>query len=135
MMIRTIKWTQAELTILEAKAELYTPKQIASILKRHGYFRTTIAIATKLWALGYSTRPFLDNYSGAEIARILIVHPTTVSGWVRRGWLKAKKRSPKIYQIRKWHLKQFFDNPPQHLKKRIASLDKEAVNYLLGRRA
>ena len=82
MIIKTTKWTEAELTILEAKAELYTPKQIASILKRHGYFRTPDAISTKLWSLGYSTRPFLDNYSAAEIARILCVHPTTVSGWV-----------------------------------------------------
>ncbi len=77
------KWTDEELAIIEAKAELYTPKQIASILKRHGYFRTTIAIATKLWVLGYSTSPFLDNYSSAEIARVLCVHSTTVSGWVR----------------------------------------------------
>ncbi|WP_341531330.1 helix-turn-helix domain-containing protein (plasmid) [Nostoc sp. UHCC 0302] len=83
MIIKTTKWTEAELTILEAKAELYTPKQIASILKRHGYFRTPDAISTKLWNLGYSTRPFLDNYSAAEIARILCVHRTTVSGWVR----------------------------------------------------
>ncbi len=77
------KWTDEELAIIEAKAELYNPKQIASILKRHGYFRTPIAIATKLWALGYSTSPFLDNYSSAEIARVLCVHCTTVSGWVR----------------------------------------------------
>ncbi|WP_341532041.1 hypothetical protein WKK05_40845 (plasmid) [Nostoc sp. UHCC 0302] len=89
MIIKTTKWTEEELTILEAKAELYTPKQIASILKRHGYFRTPDAISTKLWNLGYSTRPFLDNYSAAEIARILCVHPTTVSGWVRRGWLST----------------------------------------------
>ncbi|MBW4458455.1 MAG: hypothetical protein KME55_41015 [Nostoc indistinguendum CM1-VF10] len=77
------KWTNEELGIIEAKAELYTPKQIASILKRHSYFRTPIAIATKLWALGYSTSPFLDNYSSAEIARVLCVHSTTISGWVR----------------------------------------------------
>ncbi|AUB44274.1 hypothetical protein COO91_10497 (plasmid) [Nostoc flagelliforme CCNUN1] len=129
------KWTDEELGIIEAKAELYTPKQIASILKRHGYFRTPIAIATKLWALGYSTSPFLDNYSSAEIARVLCVHSTTVSGWVRRGWLKTSRRSSKRYQVRRWHLKQFFDNPPQHLKKRIASIDSEAINYLLGKQA
>jgi hypothetical protein len=93
------KWTNEELGIIEAKAELYTPKQIASILKRHGYFRTTIAIATKLWALGYSTSPFLDNYSSAEIARILCVHSTTVSGWLRRGWLKTSRRCSKRYQV------------------------------------
>ncbi|WP_242056081.1 terminase gpP N-terminus-related DNA-binding protein, partial [Nostoc flagelliforme] len=101
----------------------------------HGYFRTPIAIATKLWALGYSTSPFLDNYSSAEIARVLCVHSTTVSGWVRRGWLKTSRRSSKRYQVRRWHLKSFFENPPQHLKKRIASIDSEAINYLLGRKA
>ncbi len=34
-----------------------------------------------------------------------------------------------------WHLKQFLDHPPQSIKKRITSLDPEAINYLLGRRA
>jgi hypothetical protein len=33
------------------------------------------------------------------------------------------RRSSKRYQVRRWHLKNFFDNPPQHLKKRIASID------------
>ncbi|NDJ25915.1 hypothetical protein GS682_30885 [Nostoc sp. B(2019)] len=84
---------------------------------------------------GYSVRPTLDNYSCKEIAQVLDLSLSTVCFWVRRGWLKAKRRSPKHYQIRKWHLKQFFDNPPQSIEKRIAALDKEAVNYLLGRRA
>jgi hypothetical protein len=135
MIIKSIKWTEEELTILEAKAEVYTPKQIASILTRYGYFRTQSAISTKLWNLGYSARPSLDNYSAAEIARILCIPRTTVASWVRRGWLSTGKHSPKYYQIRKWHLKQFFDNPPHQIKKRIAALDSEAINYLLGRKA
>ncbi|MBW4617446.1 MAG: hypothetical protein KME21_30360 [Desmonostoc vinosum HA7617-LM4] len=89
----------------------------------------------KLNSLGYSTRPTLDNYSCKEIAQVLCLSLSTVCFWVRRGWLKGKKRSPKIYQIRKWHLKKFLLNPPHHLKKRIASLDPQAINYLLGRRA
>ncbi|MHC5823587.1 MAG: hypothetical protein ACYT04_49080 [Nostoc sp.] len=52
-----------------------------------------------------------------------------------RGWLKTTRRSSKRYQVRRWHLKSFFENPPQHLKKRIASIDSEAINYLLGRKA
>lgn len=131
----SIKWTDEELAIIEAKAEVYTVKQIASILKRRGYYRTPVAIFLKLNSLGYSVRPTLDNYSCQEIAQVLQLNFSTVTRWVKRGWLKATKRSARHYQIRRWHLKQFFDNPPQSIKKRITSLDPEAINYLLGRKA
>ncbi|MHC5770586.1 MAG: MerR family transcriptional regulator [Nostoc sp.] len=131
----SIKWTDEELTIIEAKAEVYTVKQIASILKRRGYQRTPVAIYLKLNNLGYSARPTLDNYSCQEIAQVLQLNFSTVTRWVKRGWLKATRRSARHYQVRKWHLKQFFENPPQSIKKRITSLDPEAINYLLGRKA
>ncbi len=129
------KWTDEELAIIEAKAEVYTVKQIASSLKRRGYHRTIHAIELKLQKLGYSLRPTLDNYSCQEIASVLNLSLKSVYRWVNRGWLKAKKRSAKHYQIRRWNLKRFLSNPPQHLKKRIASIDPQAINYLLGRRA
>jgi repressor of nif and glnA expression len=47
----SIKWTNEELGIIEEKAEVYTIKQIASILKRRGYERTPIAIYLKLNSL------------------------------------------------------------------------------------
>ncbi|MFW9259856.1 MULTISPECIES: helix-turn-helix domain-containing protein [unclassified Nostoc] len=131
----SIKWTDEELAIIEAKAEVYTIKQISSILKRRGYQRTPIAIYLKLNSLGYSARPTLDNYSCQEIAQVLQLNFSTVTRWVKRGWLKATRRSARHYQIRRWHLKQFFENPPQSIKKRIAALDTEAINYLLGRKA
>ncbi|MBW4617745.1 MAG: hypothetical protein KME21_32065, partial [Desmonostoc vinosum HA7617-LM4] len=59
---------------------------------------------------------------------------STVRLWIKRGWLKANERSPKHYQIRIWHLKQFLENPPHQIKKRIAAIDSQAVNYLLGRK-
>jgi hypothetical protein len=118
------KWTDEELTIIETKAEIYTIKQIASILKRRGYQRTPVAIYLKLNNLGYSARPTLDNYSCQEIAQVLQLNFSTVT-----------RRSARHYQIRKWDLKQFFDNPPQSIKKRIAALDVEAINYLLGKQA
>ncbi len=92
-------------------------------------------IEIKLNKLGYSLRPTLDNYSCHEIASVLNLSLDSVYQWVNKGWLRAKKRSPKIYQIRRWHLKQFLSNPPHHLKKRIASIDPQAINYLLGRHA
>ncbi|MCC5619626.1 helix-turn-helix domain-containing protein [Nostoc sp. CHAB 5836] len=90
------KWTEQELKIIEVKAEIYTIKQIAQVLR---------------------------------------LNLSTVTRWVKRGWLKATRRSAKHYQIRRWHLKQFLEHPPQSIKKRITSLDPEAINYLLGRRA
>ncbi|WP_416212836.1 helix-turn-helix domain-containing protein [Nostoc sp. LEGE 12450] len=89
----------------------------------------------KLNSLGYSAHPTLDNYSCKEIAQVLQLNFSTVTRWVKRGWLKATRRSARHYQIRRWHLKQFFENPPQSIKKRIAALDVEAINYLLGRKA
>ncbi|MBW4565941.1 MAG: hypothetical protein KME32_33650 [Mojavia pulchra JT2-VF2] len=83
------------------------------------------------------TRQFtdLDNYTCHQIANILSLNLSTIRLWVHRGWLKANKRYPKHYEIRIWHLKQFLENPPQQIKKRIAALDHEAINYLLGRKA
>jgi hypothetical protein len=78
----SIKWTDEELAIIEEKAEVYTIKQIASILKRRGYQRTPIAIYLKLNSLGYSARPTLDNYSCKEIAQVLKLNFSTVSRWV-----------------------------------------------------
>ncbi|WP_267921676.1 hypothetical protein [Nostoc favosum] len=39
-----IKWSYEELAIIEAKAEVYTIKQIASSLKRRGFSRTSVAM-------------------------------------------------------------------------------------------
>lgn len=127
-----IRWTKEELATLEEMAEMFTVKQIAFRLKRRGYYRTELAIACKLYALGYSTRPTLDNYSCSEIAKNLCLHPTTITKWVRQGWLKAKKRSVHCYQVRSQDLKQFFQNPPASIRKRIAAIDPQVISYLVG---
>ncbi|MBW4565906.1 MAG: hypothetical protein KME32_33465 [Mojavia pulchra JT2-VF2] len=127
-----IKWDDNELATLDEMAEMYTPKQIVFRLKRRGYTRTVSAVTKKLYSLGYSTRPVLDNYSCREIANNLCVPPSTVVNWVRQGWLKAKKRCVNRYQVKSRDLKRFFNNPPQPIKKRIADLDPQVVRYLVG---
>ncbi|MBD2504665.1 MerR family transcriptional regulator [Anabaena azotica] len=126
------RWTEAELITLEQMAETYTVKQIAFRLKRRGYYRSELAITYKLYTLGYSTRPTLDNYSCREIAKNLCLHPTTITKWVRQGWLKAKKRSIHCYQVRSKDLKRFFQNPPASIRKRIAAIDPQVISYLVG---
>ncbi|MBD2505622.1 hypothetical protein H6G83_34375, partial [Anabaena azotica FACHB-119] len=44
------------------------------------------------------------------------------------------KRCPKYYEIGTGHLREFLNNPPQQIKKRISSLDTEAINHLLGKK-
>jgi transposase len=77
----------------------------------------------------------IDNCNCHEIASILSLNLSTVRRWIQRGWLKAKGRAPKHYQIRTWHLEQFLENPPQQIKKRIAALDTKSINYLLRGKA
>lgn len=72
-----------------------------------------------------------NNYSCHQIASVLSLNLSTVRLWINRGWLKADDRFPKHYQVKIGHLKQFLENPPHQIRKRIASLDSEVINYLL----
>ncbi|MCC5639778.1 hypothetical protein LC593_28930 [Nostoc sp. CHAB 5844] len=72
-----------------------------------------------------------SNYICHQIASILRLNLSIVRLWINRGWLKADNRSPKYYEIKTGHLKQFLENPPQQIKKRIAALDSAAIKYLL----
>ncbi|WP_341530154.1 helix-turn-helix domain-containing protein [Nostoc sp. UHCC 0302] len=126
------QWTDKELETLEEMACLYSVKQIAYRLKRRGYKRSTSAIQNKLRSLGYSARPVLDNYNCCEIARVLQLNSATVWSWVNKGWIRTTRRSGRYYQIKSKDLKRFLQNPPQRIKNRIAAIDKDAIEYLVG---
>ena len=128
----SMKWTPEELEILEEMSEAYTPKQIAYRLRRRGYHRTKLGVHRKLYRLGYSARPTLDNYSCKQIAQTLSLNPCTVANWVKRGWLRAIRRSSTNYLVKSRDLKRFFKNPPQSIKKRIARVDPQIIRYLVG---
>ena len=127
------KWTDEEIAIVEEMACLNTVKQIAYRLKRRGYTRSTSAINNKLRSLGYSARPILDNYNCCEIARVLQLNSATVWSWVKKGWIRTHRRSGRYHQIKSKDLKRFLENPPQRIKNRIAAIDKDAIEYLVGR--
>ncbi|AUB44520.1 Putative DNA-binding domain (plasmid) [Nostoc flagelliforme CCNUN1] len=127
------KWTNEELAIIEEMACLYTVKQIAHRLQKRGYTRSTSAIQKKLRFLGYSARPILDNYNCCEIARVLQLNSATVWSWVKKGWIRTTRRSGRYHQIKSKDLKRFLENPPQRIKNRIAAIDKDAIEYLVGR--
>ncbi|MBD2505120.1 MerR family transcriptional regulator [Anabaena azotica] len=74
------------------------------------------------------------NYKCHQVASILSLNLSTVRLWINRGWLKVNRRCPKYYEIKIGHLKEFLDNPPQQIKKRIEALDAQAINHLLGKK-
>ncbi|MEH2142075.1 hypothetical protein [Nostoc sp.] len=127
------KWTDEEVAIIEEMACFNTVKQIAYRLKRRGYIRSTSAIQHKLRFLGDSARPILDNYNYCEIARVLQLNSATVWSWVKKGWIRTHRRSGRYHQIKSKDLKRFLQNPPQRIKNRIAAIDKDAIEYLVGR--
>jgi hypothetical protein len=128
------KWSDEEIAIIEEMACLYTVKQIAYRLKIRGYTRSISAIQNKLRFLGYSPRPIPDNYNCCEIARVLQLNSATVWSWVKKCWIRTTRSSGSRYhQIRSKDLKRFLQNPPQRIKNRIAAIDKEKIEYLVGR--
>ncbi|HEY9803986.1 MAG TPA: hypothetical protein V6D25_26860 [Leptolyngbyaceae cyanobacterium] len=82
------------------------------------------------------TKQLADSYSYKchQVASILHLNLSTVRLWINRGWLKVNRRCPKYYEIGIVHLKEFLDNPPQQIRKRIASLNTDAIDHLLGKK-
>jgi len=122
------KWTDEELAIVEEMACLYTVKQIAYRLKRRGYTRSTSAIQKKLRCLGYSARPILDNYNCCEIARVLQLNSATVWSWVKA--VISYQLSVISFKQRILLITVYCSLFTVH---HIAAIDKDAIEYLVGR--
>lgn len=84
------EWTPAELEIVEAMAHR-SSISIVRALARKGYRRTATAITVKLKRLG-TDRTDPDHYTATTLAGMMGVDATTVSGWIEKGWLAAKRR-------------------------------------------
>ncbi|WP_339379140.1 helix-turn-helix domain-containing protein [aff. Roholtiella sp. LEGE 12411] len=66
------------------------------------------------------------------MARVLQLNSSTVWNWIKKGWIRTSRSSGRYHQIRSKDLKQFLQNPPQRVKKRIAAIDQDAIEYLVG---
>lgn len=75
-----------------------------------------------------------DNYKCHQIANILHLNLSTLRLWINRGWLKVNRRCPTHYEIGTGNLREFLNNPPQQIKKRIDALDAQAINHLLSKK-
>jgi hypothetical protein len=87
-------WSDTELEILEENSH----KSLAVVqrmLNRQGYKRTTTAIAIKRKRLGFDLREeraIAGIYSSRQLAELMGIDAKSVTGWITKGLLKAKRR-------------------------------------------
>lgn len=87
---KELPWSAEELAIVDELSHR-TDITIARALARRGFKRTATAVAVKLKRLG-ADREDPDHYTANGLAPLLGVDPTTISGWIEKGWLSAKRR-------------------------------------------
>jgi hypothetical protein len=83
-------WTSEEKALLEKWAHLTLPR-IRLKLQGAGFNRTQTGIKLKLRRM-LLTKDTLGYYSATKIALAMGIDGHKVTGWIRRGWLRAQKR-------------------------------------------
>lgn len=83
-------WTPAEIELLEANAHKH-PDRIRLIFKRRGFTRSTTAIVVKMKRLECD-RTDHDHFTASALSKLFGVDAKVVTGWIAKGWLKAKRR-------------------------------------------
>lgn len=81
------EWTPAEVAFLEQHVARRSTKWIA---KRLG--RTHTAVIVKLKRLEISIRAARENYSASLLSQCFGIDIHVVTGWIRRGWIRARRR-------------------------------------------
>lgn len=82
-------WSERELSILHQNAHL-TPRVIQRRLKKYGYHRSEIGIVIKRKRMRFLQN--LNGHSACSVAQCLGVDIHVVSNYIKKGWLKARKR-------------------------------------------
>lgn len=93
--LKSKPWTEEELELLEKWSHLHV-KSIADKFRKAGYTRSPAAVAVQRTRQELLVRQSCESYSGARLASYLGVNLSTVTAWIRRGWLKAESRTDAI---------------------------------------
>lgn len=88
-------WSEEEIELLHRVVHL-SPKTAAAKFRQAGYPRTETALAVARAHYGIRVSESTEAYSGQGLARLMGVTVCAVSGWIRRGWLKATPRSEAV---------------------------------------
>jgi hypothetical protein len=89
-------WSAPELAIITDAAHL-VPETLRRRLAKAGYTRTPVAILLKLKRL-HADRQDPDHCTANALAGFMGVDPHTVTDWVAKGWLIARRRGNKQFK-------------------------------------
>lgn len=111
-------WTAAELAILERNAHL-GPNRIQEKLRLAGFRRSVVGIVLKRRRMNYLQN--LEGMTATEVAEGFGLHQSTVSSWIKKGYLRAKhrgtartaKQGGDHYFIKAKWVREFVINHPQ----------------------
>jgi hypothetical protein len=86
-------WSEAEIDLLHENFHKH-PEVIRKIFKKHGFVRSVTGIIVKRRRLGLlqSFRASEGLYTSRALAQCLGIDDHSVTGWIKKGWLKAKRR-------------------------------------------
>jgi len=88
--VKEPEWSDAEVELLH-KHGAKQPDAIARIFRTKGYARSTFAVINKLKRLGVD-RTDDDHFTARALADVMGVDGSTVSSWIERRGLKARRR-------------------------------------------
>lgn len=85
-------WTEAEDRLLgEWIGTTQALDTLAVRFRRAGYHRSPSAIRERLWKLGYDVKQ--GEWTARDIAQGLEIDEHSVTRWIAKGWLKARRTS------------------------------------------
>lgn len=133
---RRFRWSQEELSLLEAWAETKPMLELCEAWNRKaiksGWPRRSPEALTKaIERLGYSAKPIVGCYSVPAVAAALTVAETTVLSWSKNYGLKAQRQGEgerSSWIIRQKSLAEFALCQPSKVGMRITS---EGTDWLL----
>lgn len=88
-----LPWSEAEDAFIAERAAVSAPN-IRHQMARRGWHRTATAIVVRLKVLGQATGRNADDnhYTATGLAKLMGVDAKTVTRWIDKGWLKARRR-------------------------------------------
>lgn len=110
---KALPWTEAEIELLERHIHL-CDLNLAKVMKKHGYNRTQNAVHVFRHRHATGIRQGkIDSgiYTACQVGEIVGASSKTVTHWIEKGWLKAKRginHGPHVtYEIKSSDLRDF----------------------------
>lgn len=126
------RWSEEEDRVLLELIGYYPIRVITSRYNQQASIngwrkRTLVAVQARAHKLGQSTLPMYDGWGSKELARLLQIPSSTITGWVRRGFINPPiARGRRVFRVRE--LKRLARQRPEL----FVSSDRDGLAYVIG---